>query len=285
MTADPGSATVQALLAGGATTLGQAGIPEPRREAGRIWAGLSGEPDAGAWLASSAPPDAALATRFGDAVRRRASGKPLAYVIGIWGFRHLTLNVTGDVLIPRPETEGLVELALERARGGRAADLGTGSGCIALALATEGAFDQVIGVDRSEAALRVARRNAIAAGVELPLLKSDFGSALASASFDLIVSNPPYLSEAEYRHLDLAVKAFEPRLALESGADGLLATRTVLAGAARILRPGGWVALEIDSTRADASARLAAGAGLHAVTIHQDLFGRERFLLAQRSNA
>src|SRR5678816_3554957 len=163
VTADPGSATVQGLLAGGGTTLGQAGIPEPRRESGRIWAGLSGEPDTGAWLASSAPPDAALATRFGDAVRRRASGKPLAYVIGIWGFRHLTLNVTSDVLIPRPETEGLVELALERARGGRAADLGTGSGCIALALATEGAFDQVIGVDRSEAALRVARRNAIAA--------------------------------------------------------------------------------------------------------------------------
>ena len=285
METEPESLAVQAVLARGAATLGQAGIPEPRREAGRIWAGLCGQPDATAWLASSAPLDRGLASRFGDAVRRRASGKPLAYVIGSWGFRHLTLIIDDNVLIPRPETEGLVDLVLERASGGRVADIGTGSGCVALALATEGSFDMVLGVDRSAAALAVAGRNAAAAGVALPLVLAHFGSALSAAAFDVIVSNPPYLSEAEYQGLDLAVKAFEPRLALESGPDGLTATRAVLTDAVRALRPGGWVALEIDSTRADASARLAAGLGLGAVTIHQDLFGRERFLLAQRSVA
>lgn len=277
--------TLQATLAEGAVTLGQAGIPEPRREAGRIWTGLAGVQSAALWQAAAAPPDTGMRARFCDAVRRRASGKPLAYVIGSWGFRHLTLVVNESVLIPRPETEGLVDLVLERVRTGRAADLGTGSGCIALALASEGAFGQVVAVDRSTAALAVAGRNATLAAVPLTLVRSDFGSALASGAFDVIVSNPPYLSAAEYASLDLAVKAFEPRLALESGADGLDATRAILGHALRLLRPDGWVALEIDATRGELSARCATGAGFGAATIHQDLFGRDRFLLAQRSDA
>lgn len=278
-------ASLQAALAEGAVTLGQAGIPEPRREARRIWTGLATAQPSALRQDAAAPPERSMRARFSDAVRRRASGKPLAYVIGSWGFRHLTLVVNESVLIPRPETEGLVDLVLERVRTGRVADLGTGSGCIALALASEGAFRQVVAVDRSAAALGVAGRNAALAGVPLTLVRSDFGTALASGAFDVIVSNPPYLSAAEYAGLDLAVKAFEPRLALESGVDGLDATRTILGHAVRQLRPGGWVALEIDATRGEPSARCATDAGFSAVTIHQDLFGRDRYLLAQRSDA
>jgi release factor glutamine methyltransferase len=114
-------------------------------------------------------------------------------------------------------------------------------------------------------------------------MRADFGRALADGAFDAVVSNPPYLSEAEYAGLEPSVKTFEPRLALESGSDGLAATRAVIADAARVLRPRGWLALEIDATRGLESARLARDAGFVGVTIHQDLFGRERFLLAQRS--
>jgi release factor glutamine methyltransferase len=257
------------LLARGSAELRNAGVEAATQEVRWIWEAVSGAP---------------MATeRFVALVQRRTRGEPLAHVLGSWQFRHLTLTITPDVLIPRPETEGLVDLVLERTRRGRVLDLGTGSGCIALALAMEGAFERVVAVDRSRAALAVAATNARLTGLAVDFVQGNFGEALGAGSFDVIVSNPPYLTEGEYLRLDPAVRHHEPRLALASGPDGLDATRVVLAAAARLLRPGGWVALELDSTRAAVSARLAAGAGLGAVTVHQDLFARERFLLAQRS--
>ncbi|HET7110787.1 MAG TPA: peptide chain release factor N(5)-glutamine methyltransferase [Gemmatimonadales bacterium] len=263
--------------------LAAAGVVEARREAAQLWEATSDAPRGSAWRRGSDLAEPAVQARFEEQIRRRVAGEPLAHVLGEWSFRHLDLLITPDVLIPRPETEGLVELLLAQVRQGRVADLGTGSGCIALALGSEGSFEQVVAVDASAKALAVARRNAVRCGIRLSLVCADFGSALAENAFDAVVSNPPYLSEAEYGALDASVKAFEPRLALESGDDGLRATGVVMTDAHRALRPGGWLALEIDATRGAESARLARGAGFAGVTIHQDLFGRERFLLAQRS--
>lgn len=275
--------SVREVVDGAARRLASLGMSQSRREAARLWESASGDVYGSAWRrGSDVAGDDALA-RFGTLLDRRAAGAPLAHVLGEWSFRHLDLAITPDVLIPRPETEGLVELLLAHVRQGRVADLGTGSGCIALALASEGGFEQVVAVDASAAALEVARHNAARCRIRIELIRADFGSSLAEGVFDAVVSNPPYLSEAEYDGLDPSVRSFEPRLALESGADGLRATRAVVADAARGLRPGGWLALEIDATRGDESACLARAAGLAGVTIHQDLFGRERFLLAQRS--
>lgn len=263
--------------------LAAAGVIEARREAAQLWEAASGAPRGSAWRRGSDFAEPVALARFREQVRRRAAGEPLAHVVGEWSFRHLDLLITPDVLIPRPETEGLVELLLAQVRQGRVADLGTGSGCIALALASEASFEQVVAVDASARALEVARRNAARCGIRLSLVRGDFGSSLAENAFDAVVSNPPYLSEAEYSALDASVKAFEPRLALESGADGLRATGTVMTDAWRALRPGGWLALEIDATRGADAVRMARDASFAGVTIYQDLFGRERFLLAQRS--
>ncbi|HET7602575.1 MAG TPA: peptide chain release factor N(5)-glutamine methyltransferase [Gemmatimonadales bacterium] len=277
------SISVREVVNDAVRRLAEAGVAEPRREAIQLWEAASGGARGSAWRrGADLASDDALA-RFRGQLDRRAAGSPLAHVLGEWSFRHLDLTITPDVLIPRPETEGLVDLLLARVQHGRVADLGTGSGCIALALGSEGDFGQVVAVDASAAALAVARHNARRCGIRLDLIHADFGGSLAEGMFDAVVSNPPYLSEAEYAGLDPSVKRFEPQLALESGADGLRATRAVVADAARALRPGGWLALEIDATRAHESACVAQAAGFAGVTIHQDLFGRERFLLAQRS--
>ncbi len=276
--------SVRDVVDDGRRRLAEAGVVQPRREAAQLWEAVSGAPRGSTWRRGSDLAGPEALAQFYERIERRAAGEPLAHVLGEWSFRHLDLLVTPDVLIPRPETEGLVEHLLAHVRRGRVADLGTGSGCIALALASEGSFQQVIAVDASAEALQVAAHNAARCGISLTLLRADFGSALGEQALDAIVANPPYLSEAEYAALDASVKAFEPRLALESGTDGLRATRAVLMDARRALRPGGWLALEIDATRGPASACLAHDAGFVGVTIHQDLFGRERFLLAQRSN-
>jgi release factor glutamine methyltransferase len=280
---EPPPLSVRDVVADGARRLAAAGVPRPRREAAQLWEAASGDGLGSAWRLGSDVAGAGALARFQTRLERRAGGAPLAHVLGEWSFRRLELIITPDVLIPRPETEGLVELLLAHVQRGRVADLGTGSGCIALALGSEGSFEQVVAVDASTAALVVARSNAARCGLHPELIRADFGSSLAEGAFDAVVSNPPYLSETEYAGLDPSVKSFEPRLALESGPDGLRATRAVIADAARALRPGGWLAIEIDATRGRESAGLARAAGFAGVTIHQDLFGRERFLLAQRS--
>jgi len=218
-------------------------------------------------------------------VGRRVAGEPLAYVTGLAGFRRLTLACDRRALIPRPETEGLVDLMLARAPAGRIADVGTGSGCIALALADEGRYDLVVGVDRSQAAVGLARENRSRTGLPIRLVVGDLLESFHDRGLDAVVSNPPYLTEAEYRAADRSVRDWEPGDALASGPDGLTATRRLLVQAARVTRPGGWLAVEVDATRAAEVARLAAGSGWNEAMVHMDLFDRARYVLARRSEA
>ncbi|MGE5093227.1 MAG: peptide chain release factor N(5)-glutamine methyltransferase [Bacillota bacterium] len=276
-------ATLEWVLDEGARRLAAAGIAEPRREASVIWAELAGRTPGEAILEGRRPLRTGESERLDAAFARRAAGEPLAYVTGRAGFRHLDLAVDARVLIPRPETEGLVEGVLARVRRGTAVDVGTGSGCIALSLAGEGEFQRVVGIDRSAAALAVARSNRAAAGLEVGLIQGDLVSCLAPGSADAIVSNPPYLSEPEYAALGSSVRDWEPMAALVSGPDGLAATRALLNDSRRVLRPGGWIALEVDCTRAGAAARHALTLGWTDVAVEADLFGRERYLFARRS--
>jgi release factor glutamine methyltransferase len=273
----------RALLAEATAALSAAGVSEPRREALRLWSELRGAPPAEVFLdgEAEAEPDAAAALRI--AVRRRAAGEPLAHVAGRVGFRNLLLRSDHRALIPRPETEGLVDLLLARVRTGRAADIGTGSGCLALSLASEGAFAQVSAVDTSAEALAQAEENRAALGARVRLVRGDLCGPLRPGSLDAVVSNPPYLTDGEYAALDRSVKRWEPAAALVSGPDGLHATNRLLHEARVVLRAGGWLALEVDCTRAAEVAAQAGALGWMDVAIHADLFGRERYLLARRS--
>jgi release factor glutamine methyltransferase len=278
-------ASARAVIADGAAALEAAGVRRARPEALRIWAELTGGSVAEALLAPEQPVPEGLAAAYASAVRRRTSGEPLAQVTGVAGFRHLTLGCDRRALIPRPETEGLVELVLARVRGGRVADVGTGSGCIALSLATEGGYESVVGLDRSAAALRLAAENRARVGARVTLVQADLCDALRPGSLDALVSNPPYLTAEEYAALDPAVRDWEPELALAGGRDGLDVIGRLLEDGLAVLRPGGWLALEIDCARAELCAARAGASGWTDVAIHADLFGRERYLLARRSNA
>jgi release factor glutamine methyltransferase len=273
----------RALLDESAATLARAGIAEPRREALRLWTELV--PEAGEALVLG--PDHPVGTEDERAVRvlvrRRATGEPFAHVAGRVGFRRLVLRSDRRALIPRPETEGLVDLLLARVRTGRVADVGTGTGCLALSLALEGSFDLVLAGDLSAEALTLAGDNRRAADARVSLFRGDLVAPLADGALDALISNPPYLSAAEYAGLDASVRDWEPRLALESGADGLDATDRLLEEGRRVVKPGGWIALEVDCTRAGDAAARAHELGWRDVIVQADLFGRERYLLARRS--
>lgn len=276
---------VQTVLGEGTDRLRQAGIAEPRRQALRLWAELSGSTMA-EMLARPADRAAASAVaNFRSAIERRVAGEPLAHVTGWAGFRHLTLRSDRRALIPRPETEGLVELLLQRVGSGVVADIGTGTGCIALSLALEGAFDSIVAVDCSAEALALARLNAglASGGRTVHLVQADSCSALGRGTLDALISNPPYLTVSEYAALDGSVRDWEPPLALVSGSHGLEATSRLLDEGRTALREGGWLALEVDCSRAPAAARCAAQLGWEDVSVHMDLFGRERYLLARRA--
>ena len=273
----------RSLVAEATDALSAAGVAEPRREALRIWSELRGGSRAEVLLDGDAEADLATASALRRAVGRRIEGEPLAHVAGRIGFRSLDLLSDGRALIPRPETEGLVDLLLARVRTGRLADIGTGSGCLALSLAAEGGFARVSALDVSPAALALAKANRDALGARVELIRGDLCQPLRAGSFDAVVSNPPYLTEAEHAALDPSVKRWEPAAALVSGPDGLHATGRLLQEALRVLRGGGWLALEVDCTRAAAVAAQAGALGWMDIAIHADLFGRERYLLARRS--
>jgi release factor glutamine methyltransferase len=274
------------LIRGAASQLQAGQIPEARRQALHIWGELNGGTIGEALLTPQSEVEVERAAQFQHAIQRRAAGEPLCHVTGSAGFRHLTLRSDRRALIPRPETEGLVELLLARVRTGVVADIGTGSGCIALSLASEGDFQQVLAVDCSAEALDLARLNYELSRVPrvVHLVQADLATPFAPGSLDALISNPPYLTLDEYGALDASVRRWEPELALVSGPDGLQSTRRLLEEGWPVLRPGGWMALEIDCTRATVVAQLAAGMGWNNVRVQLDLFGRERYLLAQRSN-
>jgi release factor glutamine methyltransferase len=228
-----------------------------------------------------AAPDAI--ERFWKAVAERKRGVPLAYIAGSVGFRTLDLKIDPRALIPRPETEGLVDLVLARCSTGVVADIGTGSGCIALSLAVEGRFEKIVAVEQSAAAAELARENVqrIAPPTPVEIREGNLLGPLVDKGerYRAIVSNPPYVTLAEFVELDTSVREFEPREALVSGVTGLDATRGLFAGAVRLLEPGGLLAIEIDERRADAVRALGQEFGWN-VSIHDDLFGRHRYALA-----
>jgi release factor glutamine methyltransferase len=218
------------------------------------------------------------AAGYVELIERRTAGEPLAYIVGYKDFWTLRLAVDARVLVPRPETELLIERALAHgpARGGAAADLGTGSGAIALALASERADWHLVATDISETALECARRNAAALGLRrIELVLGDWLAPLASRRFDLIVSNPPYVAAGDPALAAPELK-YEPLLALTAGPDGLACLRTIVEQAPAHLVRGGWLLLEHGATQAAAVARELVARGFGHVRSHSDLAGHER---------
>jgi len=231
---------------------------------------------------AEAPVGAGQTQRYRELIARRAAGEPLAYLTGRREFWSLDLMVSSAVLIPRPETELLVERGLElvpRAEA-RAADLGTGSGALALALAHERPRWRLLATDLSEAALALARANAAALGLtRVEFVAGSWLEPLAGARFDLIVSNPPYVAADDPA---LAALRFEPRAALTPGADALACLRLLARGAAAHLVPGGWLLLEHGATQGAALRDELVAAGFAHVRSHRDLAGHERMTEGQR---
>lgn len=231
---------------------------------------------------------------FDDMVERRAAGEPLQYVLGRWGFRTLDLLVDRRVLIPRPETEQVVQHALDEMRRlGKshpvAIDLGTGSGAIAISLAVEGRAAEVWATDRSPEALAVARANLTGAGTlvanRVQIVEGSWYSPLPASlrgRVDLIVSNPPYIAESEVPDLPADVASWEPVGALVSGPTGMEDIEAVLAGAMSWLAADGVVVIEIAPDQADAATEAALGAGFATAEVRPDLSGRPRALVARR---
>jgi len=222
--------------------------------------------------------DASKARLAQDGFARRRSGEPIAYITGWREFYGIPLRVTPDVLIPRPETELLVELALGRlaARSSaRVLELGTGSGAIAVALAHERPDLAIVATDISEAALAIARRNARDQGAAIVLVNSDWFEALGPERFDLIVSNPPYVAASD-AHLERGDVRFEPRLALVGGEDGLACIRTIAARAQSRLEPGGWLILEHGYDQGARCIELLRELGYTDVEDFEDLAGVPR---------
>ena len=283
-----GARTLGEVLDHEARRLATAHVREPRRQAAAIWAWLENTTVGEVWLRRIGAAEPAAVERFRAAIQRRIGGEPMPYVVGRAGFRTLSLAVDRRVLIPRPETEGLVDHVLAWARDhnrcGAVADIGTGSGCIALALAVEGRFERVVATDVSDDALAVARENLALIGPAVPfeLRQGALFEPLADESFDAMVSNPPYVSESEFAELEDSVRLFEPRSALVSDGDGMGHTEALLAGAGAYLANGGLLALEVDAARAERTRQVALDLGWSDVRIEHDLFGRPRYLLANR---
>lgn len=216
------------------------------------------------------------AQRLAALVQRRLDGEPVAYLVGQREFFGLPFEVSTAVLIPRPETELLVELALERLPPqGSVLDMGTGSGAIAVALAHSRPDAAVTALDVSADALAVARRNANANGARVTFMHSDWYGALAHERFDLIVSNPPYIASGD-RHLGEGDLRFEPAGALTDHADGVSALRTIVAGAARHLAPQGWLLMEHGYDQSAAVQQLLSTQGYAEVQSWADLAGIAR---------
>ncbi|MEK6596740.1 MAG: peptide chain release factor N(5)-glutamine methyltransferase [Gemmatimonadota bacterium] len=273
---------IRGVLAAATDRLAAAGIAEPRSEALAIWAGVTGSPWRGRGREDEPAVNPPILATFRQAIRARSAGTPRAYASGVVGFRRLELGADARALIPRPETEGLIDLALDLAPTGHALDLGTGSGCIALSLAQEGTWASVTGVDRSPEALALARENGRRTGLTVRWVEGVWCQPVQGQQFDVVVSNPPYLTTAEVVEADPSVRCWEPAAALDGGADGLDCYRALFATVPAVLAPHGVLVMEIDARRGAETAYQAREAGWTAVTITQDLFGRDRYLSARR---
>ncbi len=257
--------------------------PTPRLDAELLLAAALGKPRSYLRTWPEREPDAAQQALFDTYLQRRRSGEPVAYILGHQGFWSLDLEVASHTLIPRPDTELLVETALELlpATPLAALDLGTGSGAIALALASERPAWRVTGVDRVAEAVALAERNRQRLQLDnAEFLHSHWFSALAGRCYSLILSNPPYI-RADDHHLDQGDLRFEPSSALVSGADGLDDIRVIIQAAPAHLQPGGWLLLEHGFDQAEAVRALLKAAGFAEVDSRRDLAGHQRISLGR----
>ena len=262
--------------------LTEAGIESPANDAREIFGKIGGVPAHLLALRSAECNTSAVI----DAIKRRAEGEPLQYIIGRVGFYREEYTVSPAFLIPREDTEILVDLAVKLLpKGGRFIDLCTGSGCIAISTLKNTSETTAVAVDISEAALEIAKKNAEdnCVGERLSLLKLDLlseGESLHKESFDAVLSNPPYISEEEYAALSREL-FHEPRIALSDGGDGSLFYRALVPLAKGLLREDGFIAMEIGSGQAELLRRLAEENCL-SVEIHKDLSGKDRVALMRR---
>ncbi len=280
--------TVAAVLEEATRRLREAGVPDPRREAAFILAFVLGTDRGG--VAARKPdligPEAAAC--FAELIAARALRVPLQHLEGRAEFRGLLFEVSGDVLIPRPETADLVQAVLDAGlpEAARVADLGTGSGCIAVSLAVERPSWRLIAVDLSAAALRVAARNAAKHGVadRIAFVESDFAAPEAAwhDAFDAVVSNPPYIPEEEWRGLEPEVRDHEPKGALVPGPTGNEAYEVIVRAAAAMLRPGGLLVMELGWKSEEAVRIMAVSSGFDDVSVRPDLQRIPRVLTARR---
>jgi len=268
------------------------GIARGRLDAEHLLADVLGLGRLELYLQFDRPLIAAELDRYRPLLKRRAKREPLQYILGRAAFRELDLEVDERVLIPRPETEILLDEVLEwsAAHAGeqaRGLDLGTGSGAIALSLVLEGPFELVVATDTSEAALEIARSNAEAAGLGDKVefrLGSYFDPVAEGEVFDLVVSNPPYVAEGEAPSLEPEVREWEPGDALFAGPDGLVALRAIVADAGSHVRPGGLLALEVGVGQAGPVVAMLEDTGEYLdVRVRRDLAGRERMVLTRRA--
>jgi release factor glutamine methyltransferase len=264
--------------------LAAAGVPEPRADAEVLLARALGTTRAGVIAAAGRPLAPPTARALEVLVARRAAREPLHHLIGEREFWSLPIAVDRRVLVPRPETELLVETALRVAPGARRVlDVGTGSGAVAVALARELPAARVWASDRERDALAVARANLGRLAPGVALVCGDLLAPFGAGTFDLVVSNPPYVAAGEIDTLMPEVRDHEPRAALAGGLDGLGVLRALVAGAARVLAPGGWLAVEMGAGQAEAVAGLVEADGRYAAThTARDPAGVERVLAARR---
>ncbi len=257
--------------------------PSPRLDAELLLAHALGQSRSYLRTWPEREPDAAQCAAFAALLERRRAGEPVAYLLGRQGFWSLDLEVAPHTLIPRPDTELLVETALALGPGGpaRVLDLGTGTGAIALALACERPAWQVLGVDRVSEAVQLAERNRARLGLgNARFVESVWFSTLGGERFALIVGNPPYIA-ADDRHLSEGDVRFEPASALVAGEDGLDDIRRIVAEAPEHLEAGGWLLLEHGYDQAEAVRALFAARGFAAVESRRDLGGHQRITLGQ----
>lgn len=278
-------ATIASALGDSAAVLTAAGIGEARLEARLLLGHVLGVGTETVVAHPERPVSGAERARLGRLVRRRARREPLAYIVGRREFWSLPLTVSPDTLVPRPESETVVEAVLarqqERTCALRILDLGTGSGCLLLALLTELPLASGVGVDISPAALAVARDNAAALGLapRAAFVCADWAASL-SGRFDVVVANPPYIADDALPALAPEVAVFEPRLALGGGDDGLDPYRAIIPGLARLQTRGGAAFFEVGDGQAAAVAAMLFRHGLQDIEITNDLAGIPRCVRA-----